>query len=56
MPLRSRKASFHIANLTRKPMSLLRVGTLSGLDSSVSVLAFIRRLSVLFIPLENKPY
>ena len=52
MPLKSRKASFPIANPTRKPMSLLRVGTLSGLDSSVRVLAFY--FSVRFIPLRNQ--
>ena len=40
MPLKSRKVSFPIANPTRKPTSLLRVGTLSGLDSLVRVLPF----------------
>ncbi len=43
MPLKSKKASFPPANPTRKPMSLLRVGTLSVLDFSVRVLVFIER-------------
>ena len=54
MPLKSKRASSPIANLTRKPMSVLRVGTLSGLIPRFVSWRLSGDFSVLFIPLRNQ--